>query len=67
MPETGTRVCPACGVKIVGEDTVIFSSGSPGTKARLWARVCQYAKKPGCINQDQSGEIQQDDYYITEI
>lgn len=59
------QVCPACGVKIAG-DTVLFSAGPPGTRARLWARVCQYNKKPGCINQDKEaiGEIQPNDPYI---
>lgn len=58
-------VCPACGVKIVGGDKVIFSVGAPGTRSRLWARVCQFAKKPGCINTDprKIGEVQPSDYY----
>jgi hypothetical protein len=53
MPESGVRVCPVCGVKIigmVGGDRVLFSVGPPGTRATLWARVCQYTQKPGCIN-----------------
>lgn len=41
--------CPACGVVIAG-DEVKFSFGPPGTKQRLFARVCQFSKKPGCIN-----------------
>lgn len=41
--------CKACGVKIRGEK-VIFSHGKEGNKDRLFARVCQYAKKEGCIN-----------------
>lgn len=62
------QVCPVCGAKIVPagrEDRVLFSSGPPGTRATLWARVCQYARKPGCINQDQEaiGEIKPQDYY----
>jgi hypothetical protein len=60
-----TATCPACGVKIVGGDKVIFSVGAPGTRSRLWARVCQYAKKPGCINTDSQkiGEVKPSDYY----
>lgn len=57
--------CPACGVVITADDSVLFSHGKPGTRARLWARVCQYAKRPGCINKDETkiGDIQEKDYY----
>lgn len=64
--------CPACGVKIIkvprGEDRVLFAAGPPGTRATLWARVCQYAQKPGCINKDRNaiGEIKPNDYYELE-
>lgn len=65
MKKNQIGVCPACSVKIIAGDKVLFSSGSPGTRARLWTRVCQYNKKPGCINPDQEaiGEIQPNDYY----
>lgn len=68
MAEQNTQVCPVCGVKIVtlGRiDRVMFSSGPPGTRATLWARVCRYAQRPGCINQDQDaiGDVKPDDYY----
>ncbi|WP_293090315.1 hypothetical protein [Okeania sp. SIO3B5] len=43
MSENQQEICPVCLVKIVGGDRVLFSSGPPGTKAKLWARVCQYA------------------------
>jgi hypothetical protein len=58
------EVCPACGVKIEG-DRVLFSAGPAGTRARLWARVCQYAKKPGCINTDETaiGPVTPTDHY----
>lgn len=45
------QICPICGVT-VANDVVEFSNGSTGTRAKLYARVCQYAKKPDCINQD---------------
>ena len=45
------QVCPICGVSIVG-DEVQFSNGAPGTRARLYARVCQYTSKLDCINRD---------------
>lgn len=46
------QICPICHVAIAPDDTVYFSSGNPGTRARLYARVCQYAKQSGCINKD---------------
>ncbi|MBF2049346.1 MAG: hypothetical protein EDM05_024155 [Leptolyngbya sp. IPPAS B-1204] len=55
MSEAGAQVCPICGVKIlklIGGDRVLFSSGPPGTRSLLWAKVCQYTQKSGCINQD---------------
>ncbi len=68
MSNSNVEICPVCGVKIiksVGGDKVIFSSGPVGTRARLWARVCNYAKKPGCINQNQEtiGSVHESDYY----
>ncbi len=44
--------CPVCGVSITEDGQVNFSHGSSGTRARLYARVCQYTQKPGCINQE---------------
>ncbi len=49
------QLCPVCGVKIVkmiGNDRVLFSYGSPGTREKLWQRVCQYVQKSDCINSD---------------
>ena len=71
MTEAGVQVCPTCKVKIIkmiGGDRVLFSTGAPGTRAVLWARVCQYAKTPACINQDPDriGTIQAQDYYQPE-
>lgn len=65
MAEQGMQTCPVCGVKIlplVGGDRVLFSVGAPGTRATLWTRVCQYAQKPGCINQkqDEIGAVKPD-------
>lgn len=59
------KTCPVCGVAIAN-DVVQFSNGSTGTRARLYARVCQYAKKPDCINQDKEliGEVLQEDGFI---
>ncbi len=45
------EICPVCGVSITEDGQVNFANGSPGTRARLYARVCHYAQKPGCINQ----------------
>ena len=49
-----------------GNDQVLFSQGAPGTRTKLWARVCQYVKEPQrCINQDAGlrGEAGVDDFY----
>jgi hypothetical protein len=57
----GTRQrCSVCGVEIQGmaggKDLVHFSHGTPGTRAKLWARVCQYLrdddKQRQCLNQN---------------
>jgi hypothetical protein len=68
MVEAETQVCPVCNVKIMkapGGDRVLFSTGKPGTRAKLAARVCQFVKQNGCINKDPKliGEIKEDDYY----
>ncbi|MGC9523965.1 MAG: hypothetical protein ACP5D7_00320 [Limnospira sp.] len=68
MTNPQEQICPVCGVKIVkaiGGDRVFFSVGPPGTRARLSARVCQYVKKPGCINTDPGlvGEVKPEDRY----
>lgn len=59
------QTCPVCGVT-VANDVVQFSNGSTGTRARLYARVCQYAKKPECINQDKDriGMVLQEDGFM---
>jgi hypothetical protein len=59
------KTCPVCGVKIEGEDKVLFSTGAAGTRARLWARVCNYVQKPDCINQNPAsiGVVSEYDYY----
>lgn len=67
-----TQTCPVCGVKImvgvVGGDRVMFSAGPPGTRARLWARVCQYVDKPGCINPDGGNQKPgKDDFYKPDV
>ncbi|ACK68550.1 conserved hypothetical protein [Gloeothece citriformis PCC 7424] len=65
MSNPNIEVCPVCGVKIENGDKVIFSVGNPGTRARLYARVCNYVQKSGCINQEQEslGVISANDYY----
>jgi len=70
----GTRQrCSLCKVEIQGmvggSDLVHFSMGAPGTRAKLWARVCQYLRSPEqtgqCLNQDPAlrGEVRSSDYY----
>ncbi|MEM9266571.1 MAG: hypothetical protein AAGA46_13705 [Cyanobacteria bacterium P01_F01_bin.13] len=59
------QTCPACEVTIAN-DVVQFANDSTGTRARLYARVCQYVKKPDCINQDKQliGEVLQEDGFM---
>ncbi len=59
------QLCPVCGVSITEDGQVNFSNGNPGTCARLYARVCQYAQKSECINQESPliGEITREDYF----
>ncbi|MFM7676990.1 MAG: hypothetical protein ACKO5F_15730 [Synechococcus sp.] len=70
----GTRQrCTLCQVEIQGmaggRDLVFFSQGAPGSRAKLWARVCQYLKTPEqcsrCLNQVLAlrGEVVASDYY----
>jgi hypothetical protein len=64
MTEKKEDICTACGVKIV-DDVVHFSYGKPGTRQRLHARVCQYAKKEGCINRGITRqELVETDFYL---
>ncbi|HBU26799.1 MAG TPA: hypothetical protein DEB19_05715 [Synechococcales bacterium UBA8138] len=49
------QVCPLCNATIdpaLGSaNEVRFSAGANGSRAKLWARVCQYAQeRGGCIN-----------------
>jgi hypothetical protein len=65
--------CSLCQVEIQGMvgggDLVHFSQGGPGTRAKLWARVCQYLKseeqRAQCLNQDPNlrGTVGPNDYY----
>ncbi len=57
------QICPVCGVFITEDGKVNFAAGSPGTRARLYARVCRYAQDPGCINQESQliGELTRED------
>ncbi|MFM7437967.1 MAG: hypothetical protein ACKO2V_16055 [Snowella sp.] len=65
MSEFTSEVCPVCGVTIENGAKVVFSVGPSGTRAKLWARVCNFAKNPDCINQDEEsiGAVKNNDYY----
>ncbi len=69
MPESLMQTCPVCKVKILPGDKVLFSVGPPGTRSKLWARVCQFTNNRACINQDTDGigEIKTTDYYKPDI
>jgi hypothetical protein len=66
-------ICPVCQVKIEprpgGYDIVHFSAGPPATRAKLWARVCQFVDKPDCINKDKGaiGSVGTNDYFKAEL
>ncbi|MFO8237105.1 MAG: hypothetical protein R6U00_02390 [Prochlorococcaceae cyanobacterium] len=73
IPPGSRQRCSVCQVEIQGmvggNDLVHFSQGAPGTRAKLWARVCQFLrsddKRALCLNQDvsQRGTVVQSDYY----
>ncbi|MCX5969413.1 MAG: hypothetical protein NTV57_17650 [Cyanobacteria bacterium] len=73
IPPGARQRCNLCQVEIQGmvggKDLVHFSQGAPGTRAKLWARVCQYLRSPEqcsqCLNQDPTlrGEVTSNDYY----
>ncbi|MCS5706205.1 MAG: hypothetical protein VKN17_06675 [Cyanobacteriota bacterium] len=73
IPPGERRRCSLCQVEIQGlaggSELVHFSQGAPGTRAKLWARVCQYLRsdeqKGQCLNQDLAlrGNVVQSDYY----
>ncbi len=65
MSNTKIETCPVCGVKIENGDKVIFATGKPGSRGRLYARVCNFVKNADCINQDEAriGAISSNDYY----
>ena len=54
MSSDNIEICPVCQVQIKDDREVIFSTGKPGDRTKLWARVCKYVAetKNGCINQD---------------
>ena len=58
---SSSKVCPVCKVKIEG-DVVMFSYGCPGSLEKLYARVCQYVNRSGCIN-DFEGEYNPSEGY----
>ncbi|MEB3276550.1 MAG: hypothetical protein VKM92_06250 [Cyanobacteriota bacterium] len=71
IPPGSRQRCSVCNVEIQGmaggNDLVQFSHGGPGTRSKLWARVCQFLnsddKKRLCLNQDPNlrGTIQPGD------
>ncbi len=66
------KICAVCGVKIIaqaGGDRIVFSAGPEGTRAKLWARVCQFVNKPDCLNRDKTaiGTVTDKDYFRAEL
>jgi hypothetical protein len=73
IPPGSRQRCSLCQVEIQGmaggADQVLFSRGGAGTRAKLWARVCQYLRsedqRAQCLNQDPGlrGTVQPSDYF----
>ena len=64
------QACSVCGVPITNQDEVLFTYGKPGTRAKLYARVCQYVntkEKDYCLNKDFTGSVTQSDIWHSEI
>lgn len=59
-----TETCKACGVTIE-DNKVLFSCGKPGTRDRLYVRVCKYAvDKKNCINKNiDESKVDLNDFY----
>lgn len=59
------QTCSLCNVRIDQQDTVHFSFGKPGSRKRLYARVCRHVNDYRCINADENkiGAITADDHY----
>jgi hypothetical protein len=51
---SSSQICPLCKVQIDPRGTVHFSFGKPGTRERLYARVCKHVTDARCINSDES-------------
>lgn len=71
--DSNMLICPVCQVKIEprpgGHDLVHFATGPAATRAKLWARVCQFVDKPTCINKDKAaiGTVGVNDYFKAEL
>lgn len=73
IPPGARQRCSLCQVEILGmvggNDRVLFSLGAPASRAKLWARVCQFLKTSEqcgkCLNQDPAlrGEVVDSDFY----
>lgn len=62
------KTCSNCKVKMNSEGMVFFSCGNPGSRARLYARVCQFAAdKENCINKGFKGKIKKTDEWQEDI
>lgn len=61
------QICSVCGVAVANE-TIQFATGNAGTQAQLYARVCRYVPRQGCINRDAAliGEITREDGFPSE-
>lgn len=65
--KSNCQECLICGISIE-DNQALFSFGKPGSRQKLYARVCQYVakeKQSGCINQNVDTDLISDsDYYL---
>lgn len=50
LEKTMNETCPVCGIIQINEVFYYSHGKTPTTPDSVASRVCQYAKKPGCIN-----------------
>ena len=54
--------CPVCGINRIDGVFRWSYSGKAAPKGQVYGRVCQYAKKPGCINPCTDGKDDRADF-----
>lgn len=65
--QASLRICPVC-TAVLSRESVLFATGYRGTRAQLYARVCQYNRDSRCLNWNKAllGEILREDEFPSE-